>query len=50
MRFHAGQPSYTSTTFLYLNDLSRLGRHYGQTKDGSIFGSPSVAPFVQGSS
>ena len=50
MCFNAGQPSYTSMTLLYLNDLSRLGQHYGRTRDGSIFGSPSVASFVQGSS
>jgi len=33
-----------------LDNLLTLGQHYGRTGDGSIFGSPSVAPFVQGSS
>ena len=40
--FHARRLSYTWTTFLYLNGPFGLGRHYEQTEDGSIFGSPST--------
>ena len=42
------RPSYSWTTFLYWDNLSRLGRHYGRIRDSPIFGSPSVVPFVQG--
>ena len=33
------RPSCIGTTFLYWNNLSGLGRYYGQTGDSSIFGS-----------
>ena len=36
--FHDGQPSYPWMTFLYWDNISRLG----QTEDSPIFGSPSL--------
>ena len=47
--FHARRPSYNWstflcwTTFLYRDNISRLRRHYGQTGDSPIFGSPSLS-------